>query len=54
MDQVAATANGATAAEDPWRELAVQVGELLHSLIAHETAENQIVQHALNTGIETD
>jgi len=54
MDQIAATAKGATAAENRWRELPVQVRELLQSLIAHETAENQIVQHALNTGIETD
>ncbi|HEV7225273.1 MAG TPA: hemerythrin domain-containing protein [Pirellulales bacterium] len=54
IDQVVAAAKGALVDENLWRRLQVQVKELLRNLIAHETAENQIVQQALNTGIEAD
>lgn len=42
--------------EDPaaWTALRTETRELLRNLVAHETAENKIVQQALNTGIETE
>lgn len=35
-----------------WNELRQMVSELVHDLVAHEAAENRLVQRAFNTGVE--
>jgi hemerythrin-like domain-containing protein len=37
-----------------WATLETEARELLQKLVEHETAENRIVQKALNTGIEAE
>jgi hypothetical protein len=48
------TAKHALDEPDAWTMLATEARELLQKLVEHETAENRIVQKALNTGIEAE
>ncbi|MGH7194249.1 MAG: hemerythrin domain-containing protein [Candidatus Saccharimonadales bacterium] len=54
MAETTALARRATAEPVLVDALKKQVSELLGNLVVHETAENRIVQQALNSGIETD
>ncbi|HWB09686.1 MAG TPA: hemerythrin domain-containing protein [Pirellulales bacterium] len=47
------TARRATSDSTAWPVLKEQVKKLLGSLVAHEKAENAIVQQAFNTGVES-
>ncbi|HVX63432.1 MAG TPA: hemerythrin domain-containing protein [Pirellulales bacterium] len=48
------TARRAVDEPGAWAALAAETRELLQKLVEHETAENRIVQKALNTGIEAE
>lgn len=51
---VVETAQRALDDANAWTALKAEARELLQKLVEHETAENQIVQQALNTGIEAE
>jgi hypothetical protein len=46
------TANLSLRQSDAWMRLRSEVTDLIRDLIAHERAENQIVQQAFNTGFD--
>lgn len=54
IDEVAEVARGAVEDAELWPQLKLQVKDLLRNLIAHESAENRIVQQAFNVGIEVE
>jgi hypothetical protein len=54
IDQVDQVAQGAIEDAELWPQVKLQVKELLRKLLAHESAENRIVQQAFNVGIEAE
>lgn len=51
---VVETARRAADDAEAWEPLIAEIRELLKALVEHETAENKIVQQALNSGIEAE
>jgi hypothetical protein len=54
VDEVVEVAQGAVEDAELWPQLKLQVKNLLRQLVAHESAENRIVQQAFNVGIEVE
>lgn len=54
VKRVLETARRAISVQEAWLQLQAEARELMQKLVEHETAENQIVQQALNSGIEAE
>ena len=54
IDEVAETAKSSVDDAELWSQVKLQVKDLLRKLVAHESAENRIVQQAFNVGTEAE